>query len=154
MSLTNPQQSAQEPKGTSILQTLTRFASVGVIISLLYVAWTFYARHASDEQAARDLAARQQAERQHQADLIFGSGEVKIVSYSVDKSAVARGESADLCYGVVNATKVVIEPHVEDSKPSSYHCLTVAPRATTTYTITASNDKGEAKSLAVTVHVH
>lgn len=155
MSLTNPQQQPEkENKGTSVLQTLSRVGTVGVIVAALYVAWTFYSRYAADQQTARDLAAKQQAERQREADLIFGSGEVKIVSYSVDKSSLAHGESADLCYGVVNATKVVIEPHVEDSKPSSYHCLTIAPRATTTYTITASNDKGESKSLAVTVHVH
>ncbi len=154
MSLTNPQPPAPESKGTPVLQTLSRFATVGLVIAALYVGWVFYARHTADEQAARDLAAKQQAERQHEADLIFGDGEVKIVSYSVDKAALGRGESADLCYGVVNATKVVIEPHVEDVKPSSYHCLTVSPHVTTTYTLTASNDHGQSKALAVTVHVH
>ena len=58
---------------------------------------------------------------------------------------MTRGETADLCYGVVNATKVTIEPKVEDSKPSSYHCLTIAPRATTTYTITASERQGQSE---------
>src|ERR1700733_2055354 len=99
MSLTNPQEPAQEPKSTGVLQTLSRFATAGVVIAALYLAWTFYARHASDEQAARGVAAKQQAQRQREADLIFGSGEVKIVSYSVDKAALTRGESADLCYG-------------------------------------------------------
>ena len=154
MSLTNPQQPEEVSKGTSVLQTLLRISTVGVVIAILYVGWTFYSRHASDEQAARDLAAKQQAERQHQADLIFGSGEVKIVSYSVDKASMARGETADLCYGVVNATRVTLDPKVEESKPSSYHCLTIAPRVTTTYTITASNEQGQSKSLSVTVHVH
>ncbi len=154
MSLTNLQEPPPESQGTSVLTTLNRVGSVGLIIAVLYVAWVFYSRHASDEQAARDLAAKQQAERQHQADLIFGSGEVKIVSYSIDKASLAHGESADLCYGVVNATKVVLEPHVEDTKPSSYHCLTIAPHATTTYTLTASNDKGDSKSLSLTLPVH
>jgi hypothetical protein len=154
MSLTDPQPPIEESKTNSVLQTLLRFTTVGVIIAILYVVWTFYSRHASEEQAARDLAAKQQAQRQHEADLIFGAGEVKIVSYSVDKPSLARGETADLCYGVVNASKVVLDPHIEDSKPSSYHCLNIAPRVTTTYTITASNDRGDSKSLAVTVHVH
>jgi len=154
MSLTNPQQPAQEPKSTSALQTASRFATVGVVIVALYLGWTFYSRHASDEEAARALAASQQAQREREAKMIFGSGEVKIISHSVDKASMARGEEADLCYGVVNATKVVIEPHVEDSKPSAYHCLTVSPHTTTTYTITASNDHGESKTLAVTVRVH
>jgi len=153
MSLTNPEQPDEKSKGTSVLQTLSRIGTFGVIVAAIYVGWTFYSRHLSDEQAARDLAAKQETERKRQADLIFGSGEVKIVSYSVDKASVTRGESADLCYGVVNATKVAIEPHVEDSKPSAYHCLTVSPRATTTYTIKASNDKGDSKQLSVTVRV-
>ena len=152
MALTDTQPEL-EPHRTSILGVLTRFASLGIVIAALYVAWTFYSRHASDEQAARALAAKQEAARQHQAELIFGSGEVKIVSYSVDKATLARGESADLCYGVINATKVTLDPLVEAAKPSAYHCLTIAPRATTIYTLTASNDRGQSKSLSVTVHV-
>jgi hypothetical protein len=113
-----------------------------------------YSRHAADERAAQELAEKQEAARQRQARLIFGSGEVKIVSYSVDKASLTRGDSADLCYGVINASKVTLDPSVEEVKPSAYHCMTVAPRVTTTYTLTASNDQGQAKSLAVTVRVH
>jgi hypothetical protein len=153
MSLTIPERPDEKSKGASVLQTLSRIGTFGVIIVAVYLGWTFYSRHLYNEQAARDLEAKQETERKRQADLIFGSGEVKIVSYSVDRASVTRGESADLCYGVVNATKVVIEPHVEDSKPSAYHCLTVSPRTTTTYTITASNDKGDSKQLSVTVRV-
>jgi len=154
MSLTNPQQPAQEPKGTSALKTASRYATVGVIGVALRLAWIFYSRHASDEAAARALAASQQAQRESEAKRIFGEGEVKIISYSIDKASMARGEEADLCYGVLNVTKVVIEPHVEDSKPSAFHCLTVSPHTTTTYTITASNDHGDSKTRAVTVRVH
>jgi hypothetical protein len=152
MALTDPAPEL-EPKRTSSLQTASRIASFGILLAVLYVAWIFYSRHASDEQAAKDLAAKEDAKRQEQAKLIFGSGEVKIVSYSVDKASLKRGESADLCYGVINATKVKLDPPVEAAKPSAYHCLTIAPRATTTYTLTASNEQGQTKSLAVTVHV-
>jgi hypothetical protein len=152
MALTDPPP-ADKPQRSSVLQTLSRFATVSILIALIYVGWTLYSRHASNENAVRDLAAKQDAARQHQAQLIFGSGEVKIVSYSVDRPTLARGESADLCYGVVNATKVTLDPAVEPVKPSAYHCMTIAPRATTVYTLTASGDRGEAKSLSVTVHV-
>jgi hypothetical protein len=142
------------PKSNSILSTVARFGWVGVIVALLSAGWTVYSRHESEVQAVRIAEASKQAGRERQAKLIFGSGEVKIVSYSVDKASLARGESADLCYGVINATKVTLEPHVEDSKPSAYHCLTIAPRTTTTYTLTAANDQGQTKSLSVTVRVH
>ncbi len=152
MALTDPP-SEPGPKPTSSLQTASRIASIGILLAALYVGWTFYSRHAANERALHDLAARQDAKRQEQAKLIFGSGEVKIVSYSVDKPSLTRGESADLCYGVINATKVTLDPPVEAGRPSAYHCLTVAPRVTTTYTLTASNDQGQTKSLAVTVRV-
>ena len=152
MALTDPPP-ANQPQRSSVLQTLSRFATVTILVALIYVGWTLYSRHAADERAASDLAAKQNAARQHQAQLIFGSGEVKIVSYSVDRPTLARGESADLCYGVINATKVTLDPPVEPVKPSAYHCMTVAPRATTVYTLTASNDRGQPKSLSVTVHV-
>jgi hypothetical protein len=141
------------PEKTSVLRTLTRFGSIGIVVAALYVGWTFYSRHVSDERAAQAIADKQDAARQQQAHLIFGSGEVKIVSYSIDKPALARGESANLCYGVINATKVTLDPPVEAAKPSAYHCLTVAPHVTTTYTITASNDHGPEKSLALTLRV-
>ncbi len=154
MSLLNQQPPPKRASGLQILHTLSWVGTVGVILAALYVTWTIYSNHLYNERAARAIEEQKQAAERRQAEQIFGHGEVKIVSYSIDKSNMARGESADLCYGVVNVTKVVIEPHVEDSKPSAYHCLSVSPKATTTYTITASNDKGESKSLAVTVHVH
>jgi hypothetical protein len=154
MPLMDQQQPVPESKGTSTLQTLSRIGTVGVILAALYVGWVFYSRHLSDERATQDLAERQHAQQEKDVRQIFGSGEVKIISYSIDKASMSRGETADLCYGVLNTSKVVIEPHVEDSKPSNYHCLSVSPKTTTTYKITASNDKGESKSLAVTVHVN
>lgn len=150
------QQQPPKPESNTAVTVLTftrALTTVCLVVALLYVGWTFYSRHLSDERAAEQLAAKQQEQREREARQIFGSGEVKIVSYSIDKARMTRGESADLCYGVVNATKVTIEPHVEDSKPSNYHCLSVSPKATTTYTITAANDKGDSKSMAVTVHV-
>jgi hypothetical protein len=152
MALTDSQP-VNAPERTSALQILSRLATVGIVLGALYVGWTFYSRKLQDDQAEHAFAAKKEAARKRQADLIFGSGEVKIVSYSVDKASIPRGESANLCYGVINATKVVLEPHVEDSKPSAYHCLTVEPVSTTTYTLTASNDQGQSKTLSVTVRV-
>ncbi len=126
---------------------------VGIVLAASYVGYTFYARHASDEQAARELAAKKDAVRRHQAELIFGSGETKITNFGVDKGTLERGESADLCYGVVNATKVTLDPPIEAAKPSSLHCITITPRVTTKYTLTASNERGQNQSLSVTVHV-
>ena len=98
-------------------------------------------------------AKRQEAERQ-QANLIFGSGEIKFTTFSADNGLVKRGGTTHLCYGVVNATTLKIDPPVgEPVKPTSRHCVEIAPKQTITYTITASNDKGATKTASLTIQV-
>jgi len=145
-----------EPSGKkrSGLAALLPFTTVAMILAALYVAWTFYSRHESARKDQEAIEAKQREAEKHQANLIFGSGEVKFTMFSADKGMVSRGESAHLCYGVVNATTVKIDPPVnEPVKPTNRHCLEITPRQTTTYTITASNDKGDTKTSSLTVHV-
>jgi hypothetical protein len=58
-----------------------------------------------------------------------------------------------LCYGVVNAKAVKVDPPVEQLKPSAHHCFEIAPKKTTTYTITADDGAGHTKSEALTIQV-
>ena len=43
---------------------------------------------------------------------------------------------------------------MEDIKPSYHHCVEIAPKKTTTYTITADDGAGHTKSLSLEVKVH
>lgn len=143
-----------EPKSGSILPLLVRVTSIGIIIAGLYVAWTFYSRHQSTEEAARAAAKKEEDGRKRVANQIFGSGEVKFSTFSIGTSVLKRGETTQLCYGVVNATKVTLDPPPsEELKPSYRHCLDIAPKTTTKYTIVASNDKGESKTESLTLKV-
>ena len=153
MALTDPGE-APAAKENSILPRLMWITSVGVLIAALYVAWTFYSRHQRAQEAEQAIQKKQDDQRKRVANQIFGSGEIKFTTFSISTSALKRGDTTQLCYGVVNATSVKLDPPPsEPLKPSYRHCLDIAPKKTTTYTITASNAKGESQSQSLTLRV-
>jgi hypothetical protein len=136
------------------LSSLLPFTTVALVIAAFYVGWTFYSRwqRAKDAQAVEERKRAQSIQRSKQ--LLFGNGEVKFTIFSASPGHLKPGQSAQLCYGVLNAVKVQIDPPVgEEVKPTVRHCLDIAPKKTTTYTIKASNDKGQEGSTSLTVHV-
>ena len=145
----------QEPRRrqSSPLGKLLPFTTVGVVIAALYVAWVFYSRHQSDVAAREAQAAKQQEQRERTLRDVFGNGEIKFSMFSADSGLLARGEHTQLCYGVENAKTVKLDPPVEQIQPSYRHCLEIAPKTTTTYTITADDGKGHTQSQSLTVHV-
>jgi len=120
---------------------------------VLYVAWVFYSRRRDQRAAEEALAAKKAAQNQKVVDAYFGSGDVKLLQFSVGPIHLRRGDKANMCYGVSNAVSITIEPHVEDTKPSYNHCFQIAPRQTTTYTLTAKDAKGHTETGSLTVHV-
>src|SRR5436309_16115073 len=138
----------------SRLAGLLPYTTVALIIAALYVAWVFYSRHTSALRAQRAIESKKEENRKRVVDQIYGGGEVRFSVFSADAGVLKPGASTQLCYGVLNATTVRIEPPVgEDLKPTYRHCVEIAPKKTTTYTITASNDKGESKSESLIIQV-
>lgn len=112
-----------------------------------------YSRHQAVADAER-AAEEQKAEAQKRVnDQIFGSGEVKFTTFEAADAAVRPGQTTELCYGVVNATTVKIDPPIEQLKPTSRHCMEISPKKTTTYTITAADAKGNSRTLSLTIRV-
>lgn len=141
-------------KNKSGLAAILPYTTVAMIIAALYVAWTFYSRHESARKAQESIETKRQEAEKRSAELIFGSGEIKFTVFSADHGVLRRGETTHLCYGVVNATALKIDPPVgEPVKPTNRHCVDITPPKTTTYTLTASNDKGDAKTVSLTVQV-
>jgi hypothetical protein len=129
------------------------FTSVAIIIAALYVAWTFYSRYQSNKQAVERIEADREAARKRVVDQIYGSGEIRFTTFGADSGLLKRGEPTELCYGVVNAKSVRLDPPVEQIKPSYHHCLEITPKKTTTYTITADDGAGHTKSESLTIQV-
>ncbi len=142
-----------EPKHRPILEKLLPYTTVAMIIAALYVAWTFYSRYESNKEAVERIAAEKAEKRKQVVNEIYGSGEIRFTTFSIDTRVLKRGETAQLCYGVVNAKTVKLDPPVEPIKPMYFHCVEIAPKKTTTYTITAENGTGQKKSESLTLPV-
>jgi hypothetical protein len=144
---------APEPSRRSSLQAILPYTTIALVIAALYVAWVFYSRHEANVRAQQELAARQSEQRQREAQTIFGSGGLSFRTWSADKAVVRAGEAAHICYGIVDAKTVKIDPPVADLKPSYLHCFDVTPKTTTTYTITATDGAGHTASQQLTIRV-
>ena len=153
MALTDPGL-APEPKGKSFLSALIPYTSVAVLIAALYVAWTFYSRAQSAKEAEQAAQARQEEARKRVNEQLFGAGEIKFTTFLAEPGHLTKGQSAQLCYGVANATALKLDPAPrEEVKPTYRHCVEISPKTTTTYTLTATNDKGQSESRTLTVIV-
>ena len=67
--------------------------------------------------------------------------------------SIGRGETAQICYGVANATSVTLEPQSNKVWPSHNLCVDVKPVKTTTYTLTATGADGKSVTQQVTIEV-
>jgi hypothetical protein len=77
----------------------------------------------------------------------------KILQLYASPNPVETGQKTLLCYGLENATSVELQPPVEGLGVSPNRCLPIAPRRTTTYTLTAAGAAGTPARQTVTVHV-
>ena len=147
----SPDQPQRPPH--SRLRALLPVTTVALIIAILYVAWTFYSRYEANRKAEADAHNRAAERNRHDVQQLLGSGDLSIRTLTIDKASIRTGETAQLCYSVAAATAVKIDPPVADLKPSYLHCLEIAPRATTTYTLTASDAANHSISQQITIQV-
>ncbi|HWF48129.1 MAG TPA: hypothetical protein VG168_14060 [Bryobacteraceae bacterium] len=154
MSLTQPPESPTPKHRSSPLRAILPYTTVLLILAMLYVAWTFYSRYQYNREAVK-AAAEKKAEREQETNArIFGSGEVRITQFYAETGLLKHGQATQVCYGVVNATSVTMDPSVGEAlKPSWGHCSDIAPKKTTTYTITAADAAGHKKTASLTIQV-
>lgn len=152
MAITDAPEEHKQPR-RSPLRAILPYTTVAVVIAAIYVAWTFYSRAESNRKAQQAIAAQQEQARKDQVEQIYGSGEIKFTTFGADSAVLNPGEHTELCYGVLNAKTVKLDPPVEQAKPTYHHCVDIAPKQTTTYTITAADSKGNSKSESVTIRV-
>ena len=135
------------------MRKVLAYTWIAVAIAALYVAWVFYSRHERTVREQEELQKRKQDEAERANRMIFGSGEIQFTTFAAEPGVLRRGEKGELCYGVVNAVRVELDPPIEPAKPTYRHCVEISPRKTTTYTIKASDSKGNSKSASLTVQV-
>jgi len=146
-----------EQKPARVLRNMwTGFGVVAVIV-IAYTAFGFWSRwQENSDLAAKQKAAQASAQRDaaEKSVAVLGGSDFKIISFYATPGKIQRGDTVDMCYGVSNAKAVKLEPPVANVWPSVDRCIQVAPKKTTTYTFTADDGKGNAKTAQLTIEVH
>jgi hypothetical protein len=144
--------SGPEPTPFTFIRKLLPYTTIAAVIALFYVAWVFYSRVDTNKQIqkAADEKSVEQAQKTYE---MYGSGQLKILMFYATPATVARGQATQLCYGVSNATTVRIDNGIEEIKPSLNRCVPAKPAKSTSYTITATDDKGHEATQTIDVGV-
>jgi hypothetical protein len=124
-----------------IIRKMLPFTTAAACLAVVYLGWVFYSRW-SDDRSLKQQAEEKSVEQDRKTYELYGSGQLKIMLFYAVPPVVARGGSSQLCYSVSNATAVKIDPGVEAIKPSLSRCVPVKPTHSTTYTLSANDDKG------------
>ncbi len=78
---------------------------------------------------------------------------LQILHFYAAPASINTEEEATICYGVLNAARVEIDPPVQSLKPSVNRCISVAPKRPTLYTLTAVSAEGAVTSASFTLPV-
>jgi hypothetical protein len=79
--------------------------------------------------------------------------DLKILQFYSREGTVTEGDKTLLCYGVLNAKVVRLDPPVANIYPSLNRCVEAAPSRQTLYTLTAEGQDGRTVSAALTLGV-
>ncbi len=78
---------------------------------------------------------------------------VHITQFYARSGEMTAADRNLICYGVVNAKSVWIEPAVENLEPSANRCFPVQPERDTTYTLSAEGIDGRRASASFAIRV-
>jgi hypothetical protein len=127
---------------------------VGVAIALIYLGYVYLARYSADQRYARRTASAQPSEEQKSRFAeTYGGTAVKILQFYARDGAITDGQSTVICYGVVNARSVRIDPPVADVYPALNRCVDAAPQHDTKYILTAEGKDGKTAAAEFTLAV-
>jgi hypothetical protein len=131
---------------------LLPWTSVLLVFALLWTGWVFYSRHHQIVEAQR--AAAERKAKADQATLsLLGGDRLTVLDFYASPGAIHRGTHVSLCYGVSNAVSMTIEPDLGSWKPAISRCIDIAPKRTTSYTLTAKSASGQTVTANATVTV-
>ena len=81
------------------------------------------------------------------------STRVAVASFTASPAEVAAGGLVTLCFTVVNATQVRLDPPVQPLGAAQHGCFSITPPKTTTYTLIATGKGGQTDRRELTVQV-
>lgn len=128
-------------RATAYLRRILPYLTAAVVLALVYDAWVFYSRWDRARQAEQQRAQKEAEDAQRILKQI-GGADLKILGFYADPPVIAAGQKARLCYSVVNAKRVRIEPAVKELYPALSYCWDVSPRRRTEYRLIAEDGAG------------
>jgi len=134
------------------LRRIMPILGVLVLIGAAYDGWIFYGRWQSARDAERARADAEVERARKTMDLI-GGGKFAIRNFYATPAEIRRGETATICYSVLGATTLRLEPPVAEVYPTFNHCLEASPRQTTEFTLTAGDAEGHQATAKFTLRV-
>ena len=127
-------------------RAIVRYLWVVLLIGLLYNGWVLWNRR------ARWRGPKPYETPESAISVPEGiGGAVKIVQFYAREGVVTEGSATVLCYGVLNAKTVRLDPPDGDVWPSPNRCLAIHPMHETRYTLTAEGADG--KHVSESFHV-
>ncbi len=135
------------------MKTLRIAVLVASISAVLWSSWIMVQRRL----ALREWEARQDR-LAHPApsagfNRTFGGADLKILDFYATGGVRKGGDPTLLCYGVLNAKSVRIDPPVPGIYPTLSKCVEVRPEKETRYKLTAEDAAGHTASASVVVPV-
>ncbi len=106
-------------------------------VSVVYTAWTFLSRRAGEWSPIR-LAGISHPLPPEYSD----PKGVHILHFYAAVPSLVEGEKTVLCYGVMNAAAVRLDPPSSEVTPSINRCIEIAPEQTTRYTLFVDGKDG------------
>lgn len=135
---------------TTKLRRVLPFLSLAILAVALYDGWVFYSRRQSARAVEQQRSEKEAAEARRTLELI---GRLKILNLYVVPPTIQRGKSTRLCYSVVGAKNVRVEPEVAGIYPALSRCVEISPKQDTEYTLFAQDENGRTVTRKVSVQV-
>ena len=134
-------------------QEIRRSLQFVAVAAVLYTGWVLASRYFSAGHARpRHPSASPAA--QADFDRIYGGTDVKILQFYVRDARLTEGDRSVICYGVLHAKSVRIDPPPGDGVfPALNRCVSVQPSQNTRYTLTAQGTDGHTVSESLDMEV-
>lgn len=126
---------------------------IALLVAAAYTGWVFLNRYLGHHPPHVAGVDADQARRNAEFTRTYGGSEVKILQFYAREGNLTQGNPTVLCYGVLNARSVRIDPPVEGVSPALNRCVEIKPLAGTRYTLTAEGDNGHAVSESFVLEV-
>lgn len=131
---------------SSLAQRLTVGLSVVAVLAFLRLGWHYWQRaHPAPEPAGPTRVAGIPKE--------LDTLELKILNFYTTEQPV-RGEPFSVCYGVINATSVKLEPPLAETPAVLSRCVQVTLHKETELTLRASGRNGEEAAASFIIGVN